>query len=323
MLKKLTQVAAMALCAFGLLTQPAFADDCCYDDCNWLCQDWVVSADWIYWKLRGTQTDFSSTFSNSNFTGKVHDVGEDYDSGFRISVFKGCDSLDFGFNYTYFNTNDSHKASGAGVLLIDHIASAGAAYSSSYAKQKFEYNSVEFLVSTRMAFGDCSCVRLFAGPKFTFIDQQFNTQFNGLVSTTDYSLYEKNKLSIDAYGATFGAQLDWRFSDCMTFFTSASWDTYIVDWSKKRTNSQTLGTVNTELDSVKSSHTKGMSTLNVAAGISYHLDMFCCTPVAVSLGYELHQWINYEANALYFPNKGRDAGYLQLDGLFLRVAAQF
>lgn len=327
-------------------------NDCnsCCDPCDidW-CGGWTISADWIYWKARKCDLGYAVSDANGySPRGKIYGVQPDYQSGFRVAVFKSFCNWDLGVRYTYLRPCDSDHLSGGlyrevapayGGILVDGATSAKAKFD-----LRLDIVDIE-MSSGWKAWCDFSH-RTFFGVRLSRIDQTFAVLYGGTIPTS-IPATDAYKATTDmkAYGLYAGKEGMYdlcSMCDCgsLGLFGSASIGALYASFDQQTYFASAAAGTTPTFDIWQDINNKKnhclVGNIDLSAGLYYDLPNCFCGNWRFFVGYEFHLWLNVDGFAQLTPVMGGSgpevsAGYLNgtsngnlgFDGLFVRASVCF
>ena len=313
--------------------------DCC--DSNGL----GVHADWIFWQARVCDLDFAVPFDGTNAIGDVRKVDPDYEHGFRVGVDKTCGCWSFGGNYTYYRARasgafaDLTNGDIAGTRIVPDysLLTQGTIHNAS-ANWDMNFDTADIMMGYQILSCGCFEANLIGGVKLAYIDQNMNTTYSfttqgeGPVLNVDAI---RQKIDMDAYGASLGFEPSYHLSRCMDLYGVFSYDALIGKFDRTFHYQTTSGANNPVVRAnLRDDCWSWIGVANLVVGVrSKWDDMFCGKgSVIFSAGYEFHHWFdaagflghqnvdNTNANLITIDRCLKAMGF---DGPFVRLEATF
>jgi hypothetical protein len=300
------------------VAQPEVCSQC-------VCPAWKLSADFLYWDLHRRDLDFAIATDDSALAvgaGTVQELDFSRNGGLRTGIARQLASgWDVGFTYTYFFTSaDASVAEPVGGNLWAtrshparyEEASTAAAFSS------FKYNVFDLEAGYQWTLSPWANVRMFGGPRWATIDQQFNAYYNG----RDFSnAVVTHPVDMDAFGLRMGLSGNWELGRGFSLFGRGAGSVMYGKFSTQLTETNQAGAQT--VVSVRDEYEQAVPVLEIAAGLSWR---YRC--MEVSAGYELVDWFNLGDRSAFVD--GTDEGLyspmssdLLLEGLFARCVWTF
>lgn len=267
--------------------------DPCQPVCCEPCEDWLFSADLLYW--RGLQ--------NGLECGCGPDIDNRWNLGYRIGLENDyfCDCWDAAVYWTNFHSN-SHKSRSNG----------------DNAHWKLRYNTVDILFGQKFYRDSCFSYTPFAALRGAWIDEKLTANFGPCscdddVTTgiTDQSHREK----FWGVGPVVGIKADWDIAPCFSVYGGVGIGLLYGKFKIKVRDTETI-TDPTDIESLcldRNFHTCQV-VADIAIGVQWRL-CFCNKIALVRLGLEHHRYFNHNQIGGY--------GDLCLDGVSLSVGINF
>lgn len=286
---------------------------------------WEVNADFLYWRLHRRDLDFAIPTDDSSLAvgaGPIEKLDFGYDGGFRVGLARQLSTgWDIGFSYTYFFTsaeeNVAEPAGGNLWATRSHPsryeeASTAAAFSS------FKHHIFDLEAGYQWTLSPWANVRMFGGPRWAMIDQQFNAYYDGRDFSNDVVT---NPVNMNAFGLRMGLSGNWELGHGFSLFGRGAGSLMYGRFSTRLTETNLSGAET--VVNVEDEYQQAVSALEVAAGLSWR---YRC--MEISVGYELVDWINVGNRAAFVD--GNDEGLyspmssdLLLEGVFARCVWTF
>ncbi|MCB1111738.1 MAG: hypothetical protein H7A37_04445 [Chlamydiales bacterium] len=346
--KKLIVISALLTATSALQAGNScnYDNNCCYQPSCCDFGGFTISGEYLYWNARVPQLDYAVNYdaNNSEFpSNSVKRICPEYDSGFRIGLEKECDCWVYGASYTWYRNSqfrdyiDTADANIAGTRIIDDltVVSQGEDIVYASADWKLDYDYVNLYVAYDSCYSDCVDARLFGGFTFAFVDQRLISQYSDssdLDGTgTDWDKVTE-KINMDSYGLSFGIAPTYHWNQCFELFGVFSYDTLLTRTDRYFLYQTTVtgGSTITDAADLRAEDCWNLvGVLNLSVGVTYIWNnCWCDQDVAISLGYEFHNWFNTlgyldlqdESGEITFDRYLNGLGF---DGLFVKVAASF
>ncbi len=295
------------------------------NDCECVCPAWKINSEFLYWRLHRRDLDFAIATDDSALAvgdGVVQKLGFNNDGGLRVGIARQmATGWDLGFTYTYFYT----AASGNAVEPTDGnlwaTRSHPALYEEASTAQAFsslKYHVFDLEASHRWAVTSSANVKMFGGPRWATIDQQFNVAYDG----RDFSnALVTHPVKMNAFGLRLGLEGQWDLGCGFSLFGRGAgslmygrFDTQLIETNLAGAQS---------IVSVRDDYDQAVPVLEVSAGLAWR-----CRNLELSAGYEMVDWFNAadrsafidgNAEGLYSPSSND----LLLEGLFARCVWTF
>ncbi len=197
------------------------------DPCGWDCcsfNGFDFGVDFLWWKPCVDDLDFGAEQKGDKF--EYHSICPDWEPGVRVTLTIPDFYCDFGFkgSWTYIESDDSSSFSNSEDVLATLLhASVAEDTSGIYdrAKGSWEacYNEWDLLFYYNMNCNSCHNFMPFFGVAGITLFQEFKANYfdsGGLLAKAEWES--------DYWGAGFriGADYNYRFSDCLSFFVKSS-----------------------------------------------------------------------------------------------------
>jgi hypothetical protein len=331
----------------GMLPAPAFDSAAmsacpCDSSCPTACHasDWVVEADWLYWKAHRNGLDFAILDAAADpilGPADVVRIRPDHDSGFRIGLFRRSSSgLDAGVRYTHFDSRsdgsivDPAGNSTATRIHPDIAADVGdQSLVAGVSEYDLEYRLLDLEAGYTLDINCNSSVRPFAGLRFAHIDQGLDSLYGDAVDFSGIEVVRVlESVDMDSWGLFAGAEAQWGlggrglhvFGRGAAGLHHARFDSQFIEFE--------VPPLEAGDDPFNARVTDGdrriVPSLEAQVGLGYDVYEGCRGSLGVQVGYDLQTWFNM-ADFIKFNddilegNIDRHATSLGLDGWFIRV----
>lgn len=268
-------------------------------------RDWGIHVDYTYWKARVCDTDFAIPFDGTNAIGDVRKIDPDYEHGFRIGFDKTCGPWSYGADYTYYRSDARGELLSptvgdiAGTRIVPaYSALVQGTIDTARADWSMDYDTVDLLVGYHALRCGCFDAKVFGGIKLAYIDQQMNTTYafttTGETPVTTTNII-RQKINMDAYGASLGLEPSYRFSRCLDLFGVFSYDALVGKFDRSYTYQQTISNgATTNPADLKDDCWTLVGVANLKVGLRSKWEKAFCGKgsVILSAGYEFQHWFD-------------------------------
>jgi len=278
---------------------------------------WFATADLLYWRLYGAGLDFAYTDSRPGglpINGDMRKVTNDWDWGFRIGIgyFSkcSCDGWDVYFNYTWFETEDTHYSnSGPNSTIYPNKIYPNnpliTTVSTSSGKYEFNYRVFDFELGRGFYLSKCFAMRPFMGVRGAGINQKMTfTYAGGDLNNDKIHIHDKN----DFRGAGLRAGTDLSYALGCGFGILGKASMALLAGShdvKYKANKSEIPASNIRVDA---DIRRFVPNIQFFLGVSYDKNINKnCNHIAVSLGYETQYWWRMN-QTITFDNVSANAG---------------
>ncbi|MCB1212956.1 MAG: hypothetical protein KDK40_01535, partial [Chlamydiia bacterium] len=284
-----------------------------------LCSGWQPYGEWIYWRLNPGSLPMGVEIVGSTISGKTYNVPSEYAGGYRVGIRKTTGCLDFDASYTYINHKPHGHATNLSAVTQPSIGITSTTSTTVDARYAHRLDTIDIQGGLQLSPNCCIDLRIFLGPKITFISDSYRKSTASTTITADL----KSNQKLNLYGGTGGVDAAWKWTSWFQIFGTASIDLYYADVTKRHRLNSTESSVTTTVFESRESTIRAMSTINGRIGIRLCFRTFCQTDVIFSGGYEIHHWPDYEFIALLHPTPGSNRDSSTYDGLFTRFDIRF
>lgn len=344
---------------FSMNLQAGSNDACCEpcDDffCDPCCGEWYAHVDWLIWKPRRCGLDYAwprDGGANPEYQlgkGGGHCIEPGFDNGFRLGLFKDCNTSSYGVRWTHFRGDESSSAnppSGGDLQAsrghpeitrneLGEIQAPGDAKS----KYDVDLDMIQLEGEYLHHCDGCSSVLVFGGVEMSYLDQTMDTEYDlvGLGAEVDGRVV-KEKLEMDGYGLYVGLEAHRTFCRNLGFFGRVSFGTLLgkfdrslddryYDYDEQEEETDFEAAVHTS-DSCCSIFTHQ----EIVVGLDYDVCDFCGMDWSFQLGYEFQLWQNtpdflnftdHDSSDYAFGHNARNMANIGFDGVTLRLNAEF
>ena len=345
-IKKLVFMLLAATSVSGLGANQCYNDPCGYDAgcCPSFLDGVSVYGDYLYWRARKCDLDYAMNYNDgvdTQFSGKVHGVRPDWDSGFRVGLAKECGCWSLDVNYLWFRNSSNDSVTNldgflAGTRLINNLTDIDqGAFQYAKGSWRLDYDLVNAVAGYHCCSCGCLDANIFGGFAYAHIDQKFTSLYSETTTVEGAAnLYDQatQKWDMDAYGLTFGFKPVYHFNQCFDIFGSFSYSAFAADYERRFTYDQTDNGGVTVVRSVnlRDDCWRISSLVDLSVGLTYSLNNMwdCGFDAALTVGYEFQQWLNNpgflefqaESGEFTFDRYQSDLGF---DGLFIRLDLGF
>ncbi|MFQ5729426.1 MAG: Lpg1974 family pore-forming outer membrane protein [Waddliaceae bacterium] len=324
------------LCASLLVLAPSFVKAASYgscDPCNTCnpCEccdpcdcwgDFEFGADFLYWKPCVDDLDYAAEESSVNKHFKYRCICPEWEPGFRVYFGMPDFYCDWGLSasWTYIESDDSGSVKDVndvlGILLHPHTLtqhSTTDAFDEAKAHWDADYHEWEVLFSTDLSCKECHHFMPFFGVAGIFLDQCFSCDYYDGNTKTFKAHWDS-----DLWGVGFraGTEYQYRFSECLSFFTKAAGTIlYSEADNKHKSESVSYSAYNVTAKDDDCCHL--IPGWHLGTGFTYDT-CYCDWDFSFRLGYEFLQWCNIP-NHRNFGSSDDAAGHAHASSNSLRT----
>jgi len=283
------------------------------------------SVEYLYLKPRRRALDFAilDPADNGAAEGQIRSLNWEARSGIRAGIGYRLpgNGWEAGFVYTYL-----HSAIDGGVVspvngtlyatlthpgTVEQVAAASASTS-------LNYNVFDGEIAKRWAITESTALRLFGGPRFARIDQNFNAFYNGIDANRDQVT---SRLNFDGYGLRLGGEGHWKVWRGLGLYGRAAGSLVVGDFGVCLTETNNAGA--TRIANVHESFQKVVPVLELSAGVAWQWRNW-----RFSAGYEVTNWFGLVdtpdfADDVHQGKYLRRSSDLSLDGLAIKAELGF
>lgn len=316
---------------------------CEQDYCN---LDVKVYADWILWKERSCDLDYTLPVnSNDDYFGRVEQVTPGRSSGIRVGLEKAaCENWQCGLRYTHYNngssdtTIDTARGDLSAILVPpekQYTSNSNIQYAS--AKQDLSLNVFDIEAGYSPDFCWCGELQFFGGIKIANIDRDFKAHYAENNSDRNGSLAEnsvdiiRQKVDLKSCGLYLGVEASMDLYCNLGLFGRSSLGTLVGKVDQRFSHSGQSGGNSFEKDvKLKRDCSRLLSVLDLSVGLYYDLPCFCKSSWAIEVGYDLQHWFNVSnyfsvnennnANQQWVEHSADGLGF---EGPFIRLVGKF
>ncbi|GAB4232851.1 MAG: hypothetical protein Tsb0021_11660 [Chlamydiales bacterium] len=279
-------------------------EECIYDPlerfcCPCLNNDFVLSADFLLWKLCQNDRDYAISSNNTISASGTQNLRYQFlDPSWEPGV-RGCIKKinfwcgwDLSGSYTYIHPTESSEISStipgsitstlfSSHFNLDNLLSAKA-------NMKLEYSSFDVLFSRDFTLSDCHTLTPFIGMEGLFTEERLSSKIRNEEETA--SLNWKS----DYWGAglKIGTTYFYNLSQCFSLFAKGSLSLIYGEVCSENRQSIVSEEINSELKYKSDRMGNCMPGWHLASGLSYE-QILCGCSVHWRLGYEFVQWANF------------------------------
>jgi|GEM_PF-1653236 len=330
-----------------------WANGCCTQECGA-----YLSLEALLWKACRNNMDYAL---EGNLTaaapgliqkGKIHEPSFDWDIGFRAALGYrlDCDRWDIRAEYTHFKTDasgsvtDSNIAANPAFMATRWHPSLNAAgnplvdlsFEKGSAKFEMTYDVIDIILGA--SYCPCPSFELhpFGGVRGLFLEQTANITYKGDEFGALEGGFVDWKSDYTAFGLHGGT--DWYYHVCgdFSFFGNIAGSLVVGEPDNTVTFHYDDQTAATGDDTIL--HVSESEHCHMTCGCDFALGLMwerCCgdTVVALTIGYEMHQWNNVPdmrnftggqpAGVGFVALSKRDDARLGFHGLFIRTRVDF
>lgn len=290
-----------------------------------VCPGWKVSSEFLSWQLHRRDLDYAIATDDSALAvgdGAVQKLGFGSDAGLRVGIARQLASgWEVGFTYTYFYTSASGSAAEPANGNLWATRNHPALYEEAATANAFsslKYHVFDLEASYQWCLSPSANVKMFGGPRWATIDQQFRANYDG----RDFSNASVNHpVDLNAFGLRLGVAGQWELGHGFSLFGRGAGSLMYGRFDSQLTETNLAGAQS--IVSVRDEYQQAVPVLEVAAGLSWRYRCF-----EVSAGYEIVDWFNAGDRSAFVD--GNDEGLyssastdLLLEGLFARCVWTF
>lgn len=294
-------------------------------DCEPICPGWKVSTEFLAWRLHRRDLDFAIATNDSALAvgaGTIQELGFDNDPGLRVGLARQLASgWELGFTYTYFYTAASADAAEPAGGNLWATRSHPALYEEAATANAFsslKYHVFDLEASYQCVLSPWASVKMFGGPRWATIDQQFRVAYDG----RDFSNASvSHPVNLNAFGLRLGVAGEWQIGHGFSLFGRGAGSVMYGRFDSQLVETNLSGVQS--IVSVRDEYGQALPVLEAAAGLSWRY-----RGVELSVGYEITDWINAGDRSAFVD--GNDEGLyspsstdLLLEGLFARCVWTF
>ncbi len=280
-----------------------------------------VTGDALFWKATQDGLEYAidipvaSSLPPVQQNGKVKDLNFKWGWGFRAGIGYNLpyDGWDLYLNWTRFHhTSSSHieRASGGTLeplwLPPTYTFSNNVFANTAAARWRLQYDTLDLELGRSYFVSRALALRPFIGLRGAFIHQSIRYQFTPQSFNFFNPFTTKGRNNFNAFGLRAGVALNWFFNSQWSLFGNASatlaqgeFDVALKMSAKRENPLRDAGNLLRE----KNSYHRVKTNLEAAVGLTWET-YFCSKRyhVALSLAYEVVQWINQnQLREAFFP----------------------
>ncbi len=304
--------------------------------------DLYLTGEFLWWKGIQEGLNYATTGvlvqpGTTISSGKVHSVDYPWKPGFRVGLgfYPGHDGWDLYARYTYFHSSSTARAqNSAGNMLPITVTLSGVTnvqiqgVTSARSSWHLHYNVVDLELGKALYLSRFLSIRLFAGLRGTWTDQDWNTHYRsnqitfgggGALPGTITTRQTQDNWGI---GLRMGANGNWIFYKGWSIVSDISFAGVWVDYDVTRRDRITqTGVASASTANIKSTPDTAIVNIDLMLGLKgswwfknerYHLSL--------QVGWENQTWINY---GQFIFLTGSNNGDLTFTGLTTRLRFDF
>lgn len=307
--------------AYAEVESSACIEDAC-SSCGMACRPggWFLRAEWLYWKPRRRSLDVAIVDPNIDDApeGPFESLLWDNESGIRYGFgWRHCDGWDLALYHTYLEADTRLQTSAAagGQLWtsLTHPENTFVTATSADAFADLDYNVLDLELGRWIKINDCSELRLFAGGRYGWIDQDLGVVYDDGGGTLTEVL---SPIDFEGGGIRVGGEYYRHFLNHWMIFARASGSLLVGEFDAALRETTDGGA--TTVADVQESYEAVVPVTELAVGISFRRG-----PWTLSAGYEISNWQNLVDSRSFVDDvhEGKSistSGDLSLDGIFVQ-----
>lgn len=278
----------------------------CYDPCD--CGGFEFYADFIWWKPCVDDLDYAAVKESSSRDNFKHRcICPEWEPGFRVGFAMPDFYCDWGLSasWTYIESDDSGSVKKDDLVygsLLHANVQPGHMFDQASASWDTTYHEWDLLFSTDLSCKECHHFMPFFGLAGIFLDQKFSADYYDKDNAGKYVKTATAAWDSDIWGIGLraGTEYQYRFSDCLSFFSKA-WGSILYSEGDGELDSKDRSGVPEGSGQIKAKDDdccQLMPGWHIGAGFIYD-SSWCDCDFQFRLGYEFLQWCNVPNHRVY------------------------
>lgn len=281
--------------------------------------------EYLFLKARRRTQDFAilDGVDNGRPEGLIESLNWEARSGVRARLGGRLPSgLEASFVYTYFHTSlDGGATAPANGILFATLTnpSTVSQVAAASASTSLNYNVFDGEIGQTLEPGERLRLRLFGGPRFARIDQNFTAFYNGIDANNDQVF---SRLNLDAYGIRVGGDAHWKLTRWgLGVYGRSAASLLVGNYEVRLLEANNTGA--TVITNLAESYQKVIPVLELGLGVAWQ---WRC--MRVSAGYEVTNWFGLVdlpdiVDDVHQGKYSRRVSDLSLDGLVIKAELNY